>query len=215
VLSRVVTGVLELLAPPSCAACGGKVSARDEPFCPACALLVEPLECEPQASSRAVFRYGGPVADAVRRLKYEGRSEIARALAAGLVDCASAWLGQLDVVLPIPLSASKLRARGYNQSALLARELARGLSVTYRPTWLRRTRAGPRQVGQTRAARLAQIRGAFAAGPQVQGKAVLLVDDVRTTGATLAEASRSLSDAGARSVYTIVLALADDADSAP
>jgi ComF family protein len=208
VLTRVFQGLIELLAPPDCVACGGPVVARAEPFCAACALLVEPLEFPPEAEERAVFRYGGPIADAVRRLKYEGRSEIARALAAGLVDAASPWLGRLDAVLPIPVTGAKLRARGYNQSGLLARELARGLSVPYRPTWLCRTRGGPRQVGTTRAVRLTQVRGAFSARAEVRGKALLLVDDVRTTGATLAEAGDCLREAGARSVFNIVLARA-------
>jgi ComF family protein len=210
-LSRVYNGLLELLAPAGCAACGGALESRLEPFCAACASLVEPLECAAEDEARAVYRYGGPVADAVRRLKYEGRSEIARAVGPGLVDCASSWLGLIDAVLPIPVSAGKLRARGYNQSALLARELARGLGAPYRPAWLTRARDGPGQVGTTRAARLVQVRGAFSVAGPVHGKALLLVDDVRTTGATLAEARRSLCAAGARSVFTIVVALADQA----
>lgn len=210
-LARIYDGLLELLAPAGCSACGGALDARSEPFCAGCASLVEPLEFAAEDEARAVYRYGGPVADAVRRLKYEGRSEIARALAPGLLDCASSWLGLIDAVLPIPVSASKLRARGYNQSALLARELARGLGAPYRPRWLTRTRDGPGQVGTTRAARLVQVRGVFAVAGPLHGKALLLVDDVRTTGATLAEASRSLCAAGARSVFTIVLALADQA----
>jgi ComF family protein len=210
VLTRIYNGLLELLAPAACSACGGPLEARSEPFCAGCAELVELLEFAPEAEARALYRYGGPVADAVRRLKYEGRSEIAAALGPALRDCAAPWLGRVEAVLPIPIASAKLRARGYNQSGLLARELARGLGAPYRPGWLSRTRHGPGQVGTSRAARLLHVRGAFSAAGQVQDKALLLVDDVRTTGATLGEASRCLQAAGARSVFTLVVAQVAD-----
>jgi ComF family protein len=215
VLGRIYDGLLDLLAPAECCACGGPVDARSDPFCDGCASLVEPLELAPEADDRAVYRYGGPVADAVRRLKYEGRSEIARALAPSLLDCARPWLGRVAAVLPIPIAPAKLRARGYNQSALLARTLARDLGAAYRPGWLLRTRDGPRQVGTTRAARLLQVQGAFRANDAVREQHLVLVDDVRTTGATLSEASRVLREAGAHAVFTLVIGLADDAEAPP
>jgi ComF family protein len=210
-LKGLFEGLLDLLAPARCAACNSLLNGIGAPFCPACSPLLEWLE--PDAVGlpyRALFRYGGPAADAIRRLKYEGSSEIASALGPALTEAVLDWQTKLDAVTAIPLSPRKLRVRGYNQSGLLARQVARGLGLPFQPRWLTRVREGQRQVGQTRHARLAQARGAFAASPQVSGRAVLLLDDVRTTGATLDEAGRVLEQAGASAVYRLVLAEADE-----
>lgn len=202
-------GLIEQVAPLGCVACDVALGADDGAFCAACEPLAEPaLACE-HPDVRAAYLYGGPVADAVWRLKYEGRSEIARALGPTLGNVALPWQGCVDLVLPVPISGARLRERGYNQSALLARGVARALDLPFRPTWLTRVRAGTRQVGKARAQRLLAVRGAFLASAQVRGKAVLVVDDVYTTGATLAEAQRALEAAGATRVRAVVLALAD------
>jgi ComF family protein len=209
-LKSVLTGLVDLLAPVVCSACEKPVEARSDPFCLACEACAERVLAIVEPDLRAVYAYGGPVADAVWRLKYEGRSEIARAFRSALCEQAGAWLGQIDGVTAVPLSASKLRARGYNQSALLAQGVARGLGLPFRPRWLLRRRAGARQVGQSRAVRLQQLRGVFGSPPAVAQRTVLVVDDVRTTGATLHEAARALEAAGAVRVLKLVLALADD-----
>jgi ComF family protein len=207
-------GVIELVAPLGCAACDVPLGAEEGAFCAACEPLAERALACPDPDVRALYQYGGPVADAVWRLKYEGRSEIARALAPALSHAALPWQGSVDLVLPVPVTGARLRERGYNQSALLARGVARSLDLPFRPGWLRRVRAGPRQVGKARALRLSGVRGAFLASSSVQGRAVLVVDDVYTTGATLAEARRALEAAGAACVRGLVLALADEhADS--
>lgn len=203
-------GLLDLLAPAACAACASRV-ATSEPFCGACAPLLEPLPADAAGLPyRALYRYGGPIADAIRRLKYEGFSEVAAAVAPLLIDTVSDWQPALDAVCAIPITPRKLRTRGYNQSCLLARHVARGLDLPFRPSGLRRVREGARQVGQGRAARLAQAHGAFEADLRVRDLRILLIDDVRTTGATLREASRALEAAGARTVHQLVLAEADE-----
>jgi ComF family protein len=209
-LKSVLAGLIDLLAPAVCSACDKPVEARADPFCLACEVCAERALTVLEPDLRAVYAYGGPVADAVWRLKYGGRSEIARAFRAALCEQAAGWLGQLDGVTAVPLSPSKLRARGYNQSALLAQGVARGLGLPFRPRWLVRKRAGVRQVGQGREVRLSQLRGVFASPAAVRGHTVLVVDDVRTTGATLHEAARALEAAGAVRVLKLVLALADD-----
>jgi ComF family protein len=207
-LKSLFAGLTDLLAPNVCAACERPVELRDDPFCLACAACVEPALAI-EADLRAVYQYGGAVADAVWRLKYEGRSEIARSFRAALCEQVAGWGAQIDAVSAVPLAPSKLRARGYNQSALLAQGVARGLGLPFRPRWLLRTRTGARQVGQSRELRLSQLRGAFAVPLSLTGKTVLVVDDVRTTGATLHEAERALYAAGATRVFKLVLALAD------
>jgi ComF family protein len=209
-LKSMFAGLIDLLAPAACSACDKPVEARDDPFCLACEACVERVLACHEPDLRAAYSYGGPVADAVWRLKYEGRSEIARVFRAVLCEQAAAWLTQIDAVSAVPLSPAKLRKRGYNQSALLAQGVARGLGLPFRPSWLVRKRSGARQVGQNREVRLLQLRGVFESPAQVAHKTVLVVDDVRTTGATLREAARALEAAGATRVLKLVLAQADE-----
>lgn len=209
-LKSVFAGVIDLLAPATCSACDKPVDARTDPFCLACEACAERALPSSEAELRAVYAYGGPVADAIWRLKYEGRSEIARVFRPALCEQAASWLGRIDAVTAVPLAPSRLRARGFNQSALLALGVARGLGLPFRPGWLVRRRAGVRQVGQNREVRLSQLAGVFASPARVAQRTVLVVDDVRTTGATLREATRALEAAGANRVLKLVLALADE-----
>lgn len=154
------------------------------------------------------------MADAVQRLKYAGRSDLARPLGEALASSCHAYAGLVDAVVAIPLHQDRLRERGFNQSALLAGPVARALGVPLRGGALRRVRPTVAQASLPREDRLANVRGAFRAGPRVgkRGRGlgrVLLVDDVRTTGATLASAAMALLDAGVPRVYTLALARAD------
>jgi ComF family protein len=210
VIKSVLLGLLDLLAPASCSACEQPVETRDDAFCLACAACLERVHTIADPDLRAVYSYGGPVADAVWRLKYEGRSEIARSFRGPLCEQVAPWIAQIDAVTAIPLANAKLRMRGYNQSALLGQVVARALGLPFRPRWLVRRRSGTRQVGQNREVRLLQLRGMFECRARLDHKTVLVVDDVRTTGATLREAARALEEQGARRVLKLVLAQADD-----
>src|SRR5262249_44652065 len=101
-----------------------------------------------------------------------------------------------------------LRARGFNQATLLAHPVARMLVVPLRIDWLSRVRETSPQAELPSAKRLLNVRGAFRAKRGVEGR-VLLIDDVRTTGATLAECARALLDAGVAEVHSLVLARAE------
>jgi ComF family protein len=210
-LRDLVTGLLDLLAPPTCAACRAPLDVRSQGFCEGCRLLIDPWPCRAQdALDRDACVYGGPLRDALHRLKYQGATELAPVLARWLERPAAAWLGQLGCVAVVPLHPRRLRARGYTQSALLARPLARALGLPFMPRLLARVRDTDAQVGKLRRERKAHLAGAFVASAAAAERAVLVLDDVRTTGATFEEARRALTAAGARAVYTLALARADD-----
>jgi ComF family protein len=207
------SSLLQLLAPERCSACDGLLGLDEPAFCAACAPLLEPIAVDvgvPPIGAPAAFLYGGPLAAAVQRLKYAGRSELARPLGALLADYALVFGGLVERVVPVPLHASRLRERGFNQSALLARPVARALGVPFDPHWLARVRPTRDQAGLAREARSQNLRGAFAArgARGGGGQRVLLIDDVRTTGATLAEAADALLRAGCAHVHTLALARA-------
>ena len=225
-LATVARAVLDLVYPPRCAACGD-ATAR-EPFCPTCAGAVDPVPpgcarcglpgpdavCGACLSAPPAFDavlagglFGGPLADAVHRLKYGGHPALARPLGRWLA--ARVSLPAAAAVIAVPLARGRRIARGYDQAALLADALARAARLPRLRAALWRSRETPPQVGRSRAERAANVRGAFQATPAVRGGDLLLVDDVVTTGATADAAAGALRDAGARSVIVIALARAD------
>jgi ComF family protein len=120
-----------------------------------------------------------------------------------------------DCIVPVPLHPRRLRARGFNPAAVLARWIAREQRVRFEAGLLRRLRDTPSQTGLGRSARRANVRGAFAATPGARApRRVWLVDDVITTGSTLAEAARALHRAGSREVLAICVARTPAANEA-
>ncbi len=198
----------ELLAPSRCSACDERV-APNRAFCAPCARSVEIVAGGPVAPGPptwAVGHYGGALARAIQRLKYEKRPDLARPLGGLLAGVATPLRhDELWGLVPVPTTRGRLRERGYNQAALLANELAGRWRVRSRPLLLRRRREALAQATLGQGGRAANLVGAFQAAPTRSGVAprVVLVDDVRTTGSTLAEAGACLVAAG----YVVVGAL--------
>ena len=191
-------GFVELLAPLRCVGCEEKSATV---FCDACELLVEPAR-----TSGAVFQYGGPVADAIHRFKYRGRSDLGVALGTLMGQVAAQWRGEIDAVVPVPLHWRRRRRRGYDQAALLAKPIANALGVPLLLRCLRRARHTRSQIELPHHERARNVDGAFVANRICGPERVLLVDDVRTTGATMGAARRALSAAGVVEVRTLALA---------
>jgi ComF family protein len=140
----------------------------------------------------------------VHALKYDGRRSVAAPLAALMREAAPGVLGACDVAVPVPLHPARRRERGFNQAADLAQHL--GLPVAHA---LRRNRQTTTQTALPATDRRANVAGAFTAtrhGRRLQGAAVLLVDDVRTTGATLDACAEALLNAGVREVCALTAA---------
>lgn len=205
-------GALGLLAdavgPRGCAACDAQL-ARSAVFCASCALGLDALEPAPAPATSAPFAFGGPLREAIHRLKFQDRPDLARPLGELLrahVRADVGWAAH-DLVVPVPLHPARLAERGYNQAALLARSVAQELGRPLCARGLRRVRGTRAQSTLDRDERHANLRGALAAeGARVRGKAVLLVDDVVTTGSTLAACREALLAAGATQVRGLALA---------
>ncbi len=189
---------LSILSPPSCAACDTHVGIG-RAFCSLCAGTV--LR---STSGGAAFVYGGAMANAITKMKYGDRPDLGRVLGALLASAAR--IEGVDVIAPVPLHPTRLVERGFNQSALLAKPLAKAVRRPFAPRLLCRVRPTPRQTALDRAERRANVAGAFEVRSFVVGMCVLVVDDVRTTGATLEACESALLIAGAREVRTLVLA---------
>jgi len=193
-------GLLTLLAPRRCPGCDEAAEGADV-FCAACSVLIQRT-----AEPGAVFEYGGPVADSIQRFKYDGRSELGAALGSVMAAGAHPWAGKVDAVVPVPLHWRRRRSRGYDQASLLSKPVAKSLAVPLMLRGLRRVRNTPSQVDLPHRERLQNIAGAFAPWRLRGLERALLIDDVRTTGATLRAASEALRAGGASEVHTFVLA---------
>lgn len=206
--------VLAVALGASCAACGETLEHPTQgPVCGRCwrsiAAPAPPLVQVTAVIDRAqaIGLYDGALRSVVHALKYEGRRSLATPLAALMRDRCALSLDGADAVVPVPLHPSRRRHRGFNQACDLARGL--GLPVSRA---IRRIRATESQTGLSADERRRNMSGAF--GPSrlpwrsraIDGRVVVLVDDVSTTGATLDECARVLKGLGAREVRAVTAA---------
>jgi competence protein ComFC len=158
---------------------------------------------------RSWLVFEGPIRQALHSLKYRRNIALGDALAQQLTGFVASLGWQVEMVVPIPLGKERMKERGYNQTGLVALPLAAIQHWHYSSRALTRGRETRTQVGLTPTERKENVRGAFRAETKlVHGRNVLLMDDVATTGATLAAGAAALMDAGARSVYGLTLARA-------
>ena len=206
--------MLDVLLPPACVGCRSRGSLL-------CARCLGELRPPSHAGDRFVaadagivlgshlvlgigaFAYAGPVRRALAQLKYEGVARVAPTLARRCLPAFGSLLAVSGraVLTPVPVHRERQRARGYNQAALIARELGAATGMPVRDL-LVRARSTTRQHRLDRAGRLRNLRGALGVAPGVEvPRVVIVVDDIITTSATLEACAATLTEAGAHAVY--------------
>ena len=198
---------------PSCAACGHPL---DEPsrgcVCPTCWGAVSRLPPPPWSDAEITVgaaggHYEGALRDIIHAYKYEGRRSLAPPLGRLMREAGTALLEDADCVVPVPLHPWRRLRRGFNQAADLARALDRPI---VHALW--RVRSTPPQMALPARSRRVNVHNAFVLSPCISPldrRIVVLVDDVRTTGATLDACARVLKRAGAREVRALTAAIVD------
>lgn len=198
---------MPFITEPVCAACGYPFEYDLGPgtLCLSC-LAVRP----PFNQARAFLRYDDFSSRPILAFKHGDRTDIAKPFASWLANHARQLINRADVLVPVPLHWTRLWHRRYNQAALLAIEIARMVGKPYLADTLQRHKRTESQGRKSRSERERNVRGAFTLHPRrrarVEGKSVLLVDDVMTTGATIDACSRLLLKGGARQVDVLTLA---------
>lgn len=191
---------------------------REEPHCRRCGRLLGTTtglcrDCQsdppPFLVARAAAPYDGPFRQGIHRLKFHGEQSLAGPLGKLMGEAVAnePLFEGIQLIVPVPLHPRRLRERGFNQSGLLAEELSRQLNIPVREV-LRKQRDTPDQVGLKREERLMNLAGAFTVvqPAAVQGKYVLLVDDIFTTGSTATHCVQALLSQGAAKVGVVVWA---------
>jgi ComF family protein len=214
-----------------CAACWAKLSFIAPPFCPRLGIpfVYDPgpelLSMEAIANppayqrARAAVRYDDVARTLVHSLKYQDRTDLAPTMGRWMARAGQQLLADADVLVPVPLHWRRGWSRRYNQSGALARVIAKYSGVELASEALRRVRPTEQQVGLSRAQRASNVQGAFKVASdrnaQIQGRRVILVDDVLTSGATADACARALLRAKAAQVDVLVFARVVDSHRAP
>ena len=225
VLSTLARRALDLLLPPHCAGCGrdgsfvcraceSSLPALERPYCSLCARPGQDRLCEWCAASAPAFDgigapylFEGAARQMVHRLKYDNLRASAPDLGRLLAEYVAANPVPGNVLVPVPLHERRERERGYNQSALLARELSKRSGVPVEGSVVHRVRNTPPQASvQNYEERTGNIANAFECPSELKGESVILIDDVVTTGSTMSACAAALKSAGAGSVWGLALA---------
>jgi ComF family protein len=214
-----------------CATCWAKLSFIEPPYCPRLGipfvydpgpdmLSIEAIASPPAYQrARAAVRYDDVARTLVHALKYQDRTDLAPTMGRWMARAGRELLADADMLIPVPLHWRRAWQRRYNQSAALGRAIERQSGVRLRGDLLERVRATQQQVGLSRTQRASNVQGAFKVSPdrqpEVQGRRVILIDDVLTSGATLDACARALLRGKAAQVDVMVFARVVDTPKAP
>ena len=227
-LYRLLWQGIDLLYPPDCGGCGKKLVRwcedcksslveLTEPLCEKCGLPQSEhgtcLRCQENLPAyeqlRSWVAFDGAVREALHRVKYDSDFGMGEQLAADVLPFINSLNWDVDMIVPVPLGKQRYRERGYNQAASFARPLSFAKGWQYAPNALQRVKETQSQVDLSAVERAKNVQDAFVADSRsVDGKSVLVLDDVSTTGATLNSCASALISGGAKVVYALTIARA-------
>ena len=200
--------LMDLVFPPSCGGCG-RADAR---FCVDCLMELaatplrrDVLRLHALDAVCVTGNYADMLRKAVKAFKYDGITELDEILAGRLAAALLILPWRFDCIVPVPLHANRLAARGYNQSELLSWIVARDMRISCEPNLLHRLRDTKEQAKLVRGERAGNVEGAFEANGDLRGRRILLLDDVVTTGATMSQCAIALRRNGAAAVYGVAI----------
>ena len=213
-MKKILTFLLDLLYPPKCVICRRLLEKGEKEICADCLEALPNFEgAAPQVDCAddvsVTFFYENDLRESFLRYKFSGRDFYGKIYGRWMADRILEMLGRdFDFVSWVPVSRKRLRRRGYDQSELLARAIAKKLSLAVYPALQKHAERGPQSHLHDAAQRKENASGAFslAPGADVSGKKILLIDDIVTTGATLSECCRVLKLAGAKRVSCALFA---------
>lgn len=229
-LSDLVSGLLDLVYPPKCLVCDSmqpdylctecisQIQLIHPPICFLCGYPIPDGSCAECRRTEFTFDsavsvavYEGTLKDAIHKLKYSGHKVLGPYLGHLLVDYLHSrrkFISNIDCIVPLPIHSSRLAQRGFNQADLLAREVGQAFSLPVLMRAIERTTPTHPQVDLSIEDRRTNVVDAFSPvrGGDVDGRVVLLIDDVFTTGSTVDSAARALRKANAREVHVLTLA---------
>lgn len=219
--------ILDFLFPKRCVSCGKigryfcercrktiRYISPNESICPVCERLAIDGVTHPKCRSTygldgltSFFRYDGTIRKAVKALKYQCVTDVASEYISLISDAQLATFPHVDMCIPIPLHAARLKARGFNQAEVLGDILAKQIHIPLQTDILRRVVSTKPQVSMnTREARLGNMKNVFGTVRTVRSAYIILFDDVFTTGATMRAAANTLKRAGAKYVWAVTMA---------